>query len=77
MSSPCFFLLLSTFMSNMLYSCSVLYKSRLPMVCVFNKVDVVACEFALEWMTDFEAYLEALDNTSSAGSGEWWMVWWE
>jgi len=60
----------STFMSNMLYSCSVLYKSRLPMVCVFNKVDVVACEFALEWMTDFEAYLEALDNTSSAGSGE-------
>jgi hypothetical protein len=57
-------------MSNMLYSCSVLYKSRLPMVCVFNKVDVVACEFALEWMTDFEAYLEALDSTSSAGSGE-------
>jgi hypothetical protein len=57
-------------MSNMLYSCSVLYKSRLPMVCVFNKVDVVACEFALEWMTDFEAYLEALDSTSSSGSGE-------
>ena len=55
-------------MSNMLYSCSVLYKSRLPMVCVFNKIDAVACEFALEWMTDFEAYLEALDNSSSGGN---------
>lgn len=27
----------TTFMSNMLYATSVLYKSQLPMVCVFNK----------------------------------------
>ena len=51
----------TTFMSNMLNSCSVLYKSRLPMVCVFNKIDVTPCEFLEEWMDDFEAYQTAVD----------------
>lgn len=27
-----------TFMSNMLQACSILYKTRLPMLMVFNKV---------------------------------------
>lgn len=31
----------TTFMSNMLYASSVLYKSQLPMICVFNKVPPV------------------------------------
>ena len=52
-------------MSNMLYACSVLYKSQLPLVCAFNKTDVVACEFALEWMTDFESFQEAVDADDS------------
>jgi hypothetical protein len=51
----------TTFMSNMLNSCSVLYKSRLPMVCVFNKIDVTPCEFLEEWMDDFEAFQAAVD----------------
>ena len=51
----------TTFMSNMLNSCSVLYKSRLPMVCVFNKTDITPCEFVKEWMDDFEAYQDAID----------------
>ena len=51
----------TTFMSNMLNSCSVLYKSRLPMVCVFNKIDVTPCEFLKEWMDDFEAFQAAVD----------------
>jgi len=51
----------TTFMSNMLYACSMLYKSRLPIVCAFNKIDVVPCAFAEEWMADFEAYQQALD----------------
>ena len=50
----------TTFMSNMLYACSVLYKSQLPLVCIFNKIDVVACDFALEWMADFEAFQEVI-----------------
>lgn len=50
----------STFMSNMLYACSILYKTKLPMILVFNKTDVKDASFAKEWMTDFEAFQEAL-----------------
>ncbi|RYQ92728.1 hypothetical protein Ahy_B09g098948 [Arachis hypogaea] len=38
----------TTFMSNMLYACSILYKTRLPLILAFNKVDVAQHEFALE-----------------------------
>lgn len=37
-----------TFMSNMLYACSILYKTRLPLVLAFNKTDVAQHQFALE-----------------------------
>jgi GTPase SAR1 family protein len=52
----------TTFMSNMLYASSVLYKSQLPIICVFNKVDVISCEKQLEWMKDFEKFQEAIDE---------------
>ena len=45
-----------TFMSNMLYACSILYKSRLPFIIAYNKTDVEPHDFALEWMADFEAF---------------------
>ncbi|KAK5717872.1 hypothetical protein LTR15_008714 [Elasticomyces elasticus] len=50
----------STFMSNMLYAISILYKTRLPMVLVFNKTDVKGEEEAVEWMRDFESFQAAL-----------------
>ncbi|POY73875.1 hypothetical protein BMF94_3045 [Rhodotorula taiwanensis] len=50
----------ATFMSNMLYACSILYKTRLPFLLVFNKTDVQPHDFALDWMRDFEAFQEAL-----------------
>ncbi|CEG44278.1 xpa-binding protein expressed [Plasmopara halstedii] len=52
----------NTFMSNMLYACSILYKLKLPFVVVFNKIDVMRHDFAVEWMTDFEAFQTALDE---------------
>ncbi|KAF9873644.1 hypothetical protein CkaCkLH20_08754 [Colletotrichum karsti] len=52
----------STFMSNMLYACSILYKTKLPMILVFNKTDVQDASFAKEWMTDFEAFQAALQR---------------
>lgn len=52
----------TTFMSNMLYATSVLYKSQLPLICVFNKIDVASCEFAKNWMSDFEQYQDAVDS---------------
>mmetsp|Transcript_38983 Transcript_38983/g.94350 ORF Transcript_38983/g.94350 Transcript_38983/m.94350 type:complete len:411 (-) Transcript_38983:1185-2417(-) len=59
----------NTFMSNMLYACSMYYRSRLPLVIVFNKTDVVSSEFCLEWMKDFEAFQDALDNARNDGDG--------
>lgn len=50
----------TTFISNMLYACSILYKTKLPMIIVFNKTDVKNADFAKEWMTDFELFQEAL-----------------
>ncbi|KFX93888.1 hypothetical protein O988_06595 [Pseudogymnoascus sp. VKM F-3808] len=58
----------STFMSNMLYACSILYKTKLPMILVFNKTDVKDAEFAKEWMTDFEAFQESLRAEEEEGS---------
>lgn len=58
----------STFMSNMLYACSILYKTKLPMILVFNKTDVKDAEFAKEWMTDFESFQAALKEEEEAGS---------
>lgn len=54
-----------TFMSNMLYACSILYKTRLPLVLAFNKTDVAQHQFALEWMEDFEVFHAALDSDQS------------
>lgn len=54
----------NTFMSNMLYACSMLYRTRLPLVVCFNKTDVVSHEFCMEWMRDYEAFQEALDETA-------------
>lgn len=51
----------STFMSNMLYACSILYKTRLPFIVVLNKIDVQSHEFAIDWMKDFEIFQEALE----------------
>ena len=53
-----------TFMSNMLYACSILYKTRLPFIVVMNKTDVVEHKYALDWMHDFVTFEEALENVS-------------
>ena len=54
----------NTFMSNMLYACSMLYRTKLPLVICFNKIDVVSHEFCLEWMRDNESFQQALDDTA-------------
>lgn len=58
----------NTFMSNMLYACSILYKTKLPMILVFNKTDIKDASFAKEWMTDFEAFQAALKQEEDRGS---------
>lgn len=56
----------NTFMSNMLYACSMLYRTRLPLVVVFNKIDIVPHDFCVEWMQDYEAFQEALDEMQAS-----------
>lgn len=59
----------ATFMSNMLYACSILYKTKLPMILVFNKTDAQDAGFAKEWMTDFEAFQRALRESEGNEEG--------
>uniref|UniRef100_A0A3P8RL57 GPN-loop GTPase n=1 Tax=Amphiprion percula TaxID=161767 RepID=A0A3P8RL57_AMPPE len=54
-----------TFMSNMLYACSILYKTKLPFIVVMNKTDIIDHSFAVEWMHDFEVFQDALNQETS------------
>ncbi|CAF89603.1 unnamed protein product, partial [Tetraodon nigroviridis] len=58
-----------TFMSNMLYACSILYKTKLPFIVVMNKLllqtDIIDHSFAVEWMQDFEVFQDALNQETS------------
>ena len=47
---------------------SILYKTRLPLLLVFNKTDVMAHDFAVAWMKDYEAFRAAIaaDSTYAA-----------
>ncbi|KAI9461537.1 XPA-binding protein 1 [Russula earlei] len=60
----------ATFMSNMLYACSILYKTKLPFIVVFNKIDVEPHAFALDWMRDFEVFQESLASHQSTTDDE-------
>ncbi|XP_069661399.1 GPN-loop GTPase 1 isoform X1 [Haliaeetus albicilla] len=54
-----------TFMSNMLYACGILYKTKLPFIVVMNKTDVIDYSFAVEWMQDFDTFHDALNQETS------------
>lgn len=54
-----------TFVSNMLYACSILYKTKLPFVVVMNKTDIVQHTFAVDWMRDWTVFQEALSQETS------------
>ncbi|XP_064121540.1 GPN-loop GTPase 1-like [Macrobrachium nipponense] len=57
-----------TFMSNMLYACSILYKYKLPFVIAMNKIDIISCKFAMDWLKDFEEFQDAMASESNYAS---------
>lgn len=54
-----------SFMSNMMYACSVMYKAALPFIVTFNKCDAAPAEKQLEWMRDAEEFMQAADDVGS------------
>lgn len=55
----------NTFMSNMLFACSILYKMKLPMLIVFNKCDVADSAVPINWMKDFDSFIEAIKKNDN------------
>ncbi len=49
---------------------SILYKTKLPFILVFNKTDVQPHQFALDWMSDFEEFQAALATHEGARDSE-------
>ena len=49
---------------------SILYKTKLPFIVVFNKIDAQPHDFALNWMQDFETFQEALATHRSSTDDE-------
>ncbi len=46
-------------------ACSILYKTKLPLLLAFNKIDVIRYEFAVDWMRNYEAFNEALQRDTT------------
>lgn len=59
----------TSFMSNMLYACSIMYKTQLPMIIVMNKIDIASHEPIQKWLTDWESFQLALHDESSSNEG--------
>uniref|UniRef100_A0A7E4VFK8 GPN-loop GTPase n=1 Tax=Panagrellus redivivus TaxID=6233 RepID=A0A7E4VFK8_PANRE len=56
----------TTFMSNMLYACSILYRMKLPFFLVLNKSDIVDPAFLQKWMQDYEQLGASIEDAREA-----------
>ena len=54
-----------TFISTMLYACSILYRSGLPMVMALTKTDVKPAQEIIDWMTDEDKFNAAIDSDNN------------
>ena len=56
------------FVSNMLQAISVLYKSRVKLILLLNKVDITNSKQIRTWLSDFEKFQAAFDIVSNSAS---------
>eukprot|EP00340_Litonotus_pictus_P013200 CAMPEP_0170539788 /NCGR_PEP_ID=MMETSP0209-20121228/104206_1 /TAXON_ID=665100 ORGANISM="Litonotus pictus, Strain P1" /NCGR_SAMPLE_ID=MMETSP0209 /ASSEMBLY_ACC=CAM_ASM_000301 /LENGTH=251 /DNA_ID=CAMNT_0010841919 /DNA_START=144 /DNA_END=899 /DNA_ORIENTATION=+ len=54
----------NTFVSNMLYALSIMYKMQLPLILVLNKKDLVEEDTVVSWISDYTELQAALDKDS-------------
>lgn len=52
-----------TFMSTMMYSSSIMFKTQLPLLLAMNKVDVSDADKVIRWMKDTEELCEVLRDS--------------
>lgn len=52
-------------MSNLLFCCSIFYKFKLPFVVIFNKCDVADSKIPLDWVRNYDSFLEALTKSDN------------
>ncbi|WUR05059.1 GPN-loop GTPase [Vairimorpha necatrix] len=55
----------SVFMSNMIYSISLMCRYNIPVLCTFNKTDISKSEKIETWIRDYEKFREDLDEEKS------------
>jgi len=55
----------TAFVSNMLQACSILYRTGLPLLLVFNKADADGGGGAVGWLEDWEGLAAALEGEGS------------
>ena len=46
----------------MFYTLSIMYKMKLPLLLVFNKVDIAKENKVIEWMQDYQSLQQALSK---------------
>ncbi len=47
----------NTFMSNMLFCCSILFRLKLPVLIAFNKCDIEKSKEQAKWLSDYDVFL--------------------
>eukprot|EP00835_Amoeboradix_gromovi_P002659 NODE_155_length_16773_cov_0.488785.p7 type:complete len:282 gc:universal NODE_155_length_16773_cov_0.488785:6345-7190(+) len=57
-----------SFMSNLVYACSIMYKSQLPFVLFFNKSDQTDTSRLISWMRDYDNFMEHLMKYENDGN---------
>jgi GTPase SAR1 family protein len=55
----------TAFVANMLQACSILYRTGLPLLLVFNKADAAGGAGAVAWLEDWEGLAGALEGEGS------------
>ena len=52
----------NSFMSNLLFCCSIFYKMKLPTLVAFNKSDIADSNIPIDWLRNYDSFTDALSQ---------------